>query len=91
MEATRTIVLRGGVSYASHIVGTDGMSPLVFDADDVKIAAGLEWRLGPWRLHAMGDYQFAEERTVSVSEALILPGQYSMEGAIALVGLMYVR
>ncbi len=91
MEGTRAIVLRGGVSYASHIVGTDGMSPLVFDTDDVKIAAGIEWRLGLWRLHAMGGYQFAAERTVSAAEALILPGQYSMEGAIVLLGLMYVR
>ena len=81
----------GGVSYGTAIVGSEGVSPLLFDSQDVKITAGASYGLGAWTLHLTGGYQFEEERTIAPDEALMLPGRYSNSGGIVLLGVVYRR
>jgi len=83
------ITVRGGVDYATAIVGDAGASPLLFDSDDVKIHAGAWYRLGSWTLHLTGGYQFEGETGVAPGEALVLPGRYSNRGGIVLFGVEY--
>jgi long-subunit fatty acid transport protein len=90
-RATDALTLRGGVSYATELVGSEGVSPLLFDSQDVKISAGVSYERGAWTLHLTGGYQFEEQRTISFDEALILPGRYSNSGGIVLVGVVYQR
>jgi len=90
-RATDDLTLRGGVSYATAIVGDEGVSPLLFDSQDVKIAAGVSYELGAWALHLTGGYQFEEERKIAPDEALLLPGRYSNTGGIVLIGVEYRR
>jgi long-subunit fatty acid transport protein len=82
-------VLRLGVGWASRIVGSKGVSPLVFDGDDTMIGIGVGQRFGHWVLDAMAGYALLTERTISPSTALILPGEYSMQGAIFMLGMTY--
>jgi len=81
--------LRFGVSWASHIVGSRGVSPLVFDGDDTKIGFGVGQRLGGWMLDVMVGYALPAERHIPASTALVLPGDYSMQGGLVVVGLTY--
>jgi long-subunit fatty acid transport protein len=81
--------LRVGASWASHIVGSKGVSPLAFDGDDAKIAIGAGQQFGPWTLDVMAGYALPAERHISPSTALVLPGTYSMQGAIFILGLTY--
>jgi long-subunit fatty acid transport protein len=90
-RATDDLTLRGGVSYATAIVGDEGVSPLLFDSQDVKIAAGVSYDLGAWALHLTGGYQFEEERKIASDEALLLPGRYSNTGGIVFLGVEYRR
>jgi len=82
-------VLRLGASWASHIVGSKGVNPLVFDDDDTKIAVGVGQRLGHWGLDLTAGYTLPAERHISPASALVLPGAYSMEGGVVLLGLTY--
>jgi long-subunit fatty acid transport protein len=86
--AERT-VLRLGSSWASHIVGSKGVSPLVFDGDDTKISIGVGQRLGHWGLDLTAGWALPAERHISPASALVIPGAYSMEGAVVLLGLTY--
>ena len=80
--------LRLGVSWASHIVGAKGVSPLLWDTDDTKISAGVAYAFDRWLIDVMVGYSLPGKRHVSGSDALVLPGTYSMEGGgIVLVGL----
>jgi len=90
-RATDDLTLRGGVSYGTAMVGSEGVSPLLFDSQDVKITAGASYGMGGWTLHLTGGYQFEEERTIAPDEALILPGRYSNSGGIVLLGVVYRR
>jgi long-chain fatty acid transport protein len=90
-RATDDLTLRGGVSYGTAIVGSEGVSPLLFDSQDVKISGGGSYALGAWTLHLTGGYQFEEDRTIAPDEALILPGRYSNSGGIVLLGAVYRR
>jgi long-chain fatty acid transport protein len=82
-------MLRLGASWASHIVGTKGESPLVADTDDTKVAAGLGQRLGHWLLDLTVGYTLEAERHISPSSALFIPGAYSMQGGVVMVGLTH--
>jgi long-subunit fatty acid transport protein len=90
-HAADDLTLRGGLSYGTAMVGSEGVSPLLFDSREVKITAGASYGLGAWALHLTGGYQFEEERTVAPDEALILPGRYSNSGGIVLLGVVYQR
>jgi long-subunit fatty acid transport protein len=81
-------VVRLGASWASHIVGAKGESPLVADTDDTKVAIGLGQRLGRWVLDLTAGYTLEAERHIPPGEALFLPGAYSMQGGVIMVGLM---
>jgi long-subunit fatty acid transport protein len=82
-------LLRLGFSWASHIVGSKGVSPLLFDTDDAKIAIGLSRRFDHWVLDVMAGYAVGAERSIPPSTALVFPGKYSMEGAVLIMGLTY--
>jgi long-subunit fatty acid transport protein len=82
-------VLRLSASWASHIVGSKGVSPLVFDDDDAKLGIGLGQRFGPWVLDVTAGYEFPAKRHISPASALVLPGAYSMEGAVVMIGLTH--
>jgi long-subunit fatty acid transport protein len=84
-------MLRLGTSWASHIVGSKGVSPLVFDGDDAKISIGVGQAFGHWMLDAMAGYALPAERHIAPGTALVLPGAYSMQGAIFMLGLTYRR
>jgi len=83
------LTLRLGASWASSIVGTAGMSPLVWDGNDAKISIGVGQRYEHWAFDAMAGYLFPTERRVSAEEALVLPGEYSMQGGIVSFGVTY--
>ena len=88
---SETLTLRGGVSYASRIVGNKGVSPLLFDTEDWKLGGGFSYAIDAWTLHAMGGYAFEGERNVPPDDALILPGEYKASGPILMVGFTYER
>jgi long-subunit fatty acid transport protein len=82
-------VLRLGASWASHIVGSNGVSPLVYDDDDTKISIGVGQRFGHWRLDVTAGFALPAERHISPASALVYPGAYSMEGAVVMLGLTH--
>ncbi len=90
-EATPTLVLRAGASYASRIVGNHGVSPLLFDTEDIKASGGFSWRRDHWTWDTMVGYSFTGEREVPPGEALILPGSYRAGGTIVMLGFRYER
>jgi long-subunit fatty acid transport protein len=80
-------LLRLGASWASHIVGSKGVSPLVFDDDDAKISVGVGQHFNHCALDLTAGYALPAERHISPASALVLPGAYSMEGAVVMLGL----
>jgi long-subunit fatty acid transport protein len=82
-------MLRLGATWASHIVGSKGVTPLVFDDDDAKISVGVGQRFGHWGLDLTAGYALPAERHISPASARVFPGAYSMEGAVVLLGLTY--
>jgi long-subunit fatty acid transport protein len=82
-------LLRLGVGWASHIVGSKGVSPLAFDGDDTMIGIGLGHHFGRWLVDLMAGYALTSERHIAPSQALVLPGSYSMQGGIFMLGLTY--
>lgn len=83
--------LRGGVSYASRIVGNKGVSPLLFDTEDIKIGGGASYVIDAWTLHSMLGYALEGKRQISPDDALILPGDYTTSGLIFMLGFTVVR
>jgi long-subunit fatty acid transport protein len=81
-------MLRLGAGWASHIVGAKGESPLVADTDDTKVAAGVGQRWGNWVVDLTAGYTLEAERHVPPGEALFIPGAYSMQGGVIMIGLM---
>jgi len=88
---TERMKLRAGTSYASRIVGNKGVSPLLFDTEDIKISAGGGYEIGSWTIDLFGGYEFEGKRHVTPNDALILPGTYEASGPIIMIGLTYVR
>jgi long-subunit fatty acid transport protein len=80
------LLLRGGTSYSSRIVGNKGISPLLFDGEDVKLSAGAGYRLGTVTIDGMAGYAFEFSRHVPAPDALILPGAYKGAGLILMLG-----
>lgn len=85
-DVTDRFTVRAGTSYASRIVGNKGVSPLLFDTEDIKLSGGLGYRIGAWTIDFMTGYQFAAKRSISPSDALILPGGYEASGLIVMLG-----
>lgn len=81
--------LRCGVSWASYIVGARGVSPLVYDTDDTKVAFGIGQRLGAWTIDGMIGYAFSAARTISPDVALLVPGTYEQDGVMVMLGSTY--
>jgi hypothetical protein len=90
-RCTETFSLLAGTTYASRIVGNRGVSPLLFDGEDIKVAGGFLVRRGAWSFQATGGQQFADRREIPPGEALIIPGRYRAEGTIAMLGVMFER
>lgn len=82
--------LRLGYSWATHIVGSRGVSPLIFDADDMKLSAGVGYSFEHWVIDVMVGYSFSPERRIGSDTALVFPGKYSTDhGGIVMVGLTH--
>jgi long-subunit fatty acid transport protein len=78
--------LHFGAAHAAHIVGSSGVNPLVFDAEDHKLSFGIGRDFGAWTLDAMVGYALPAGRYVPPGTALVLPGNYYQRGGIAVVG-----
>jgi long-chain fatty acid transport protein len=85
-EVIDRLTVRAGTSYASRIVGNKGVSPLLFDTEDIKLSGGLGYRIGSWKIDFLLGYAFEGKRDVPPSDALILPGTYEASGLITMVG-----
>jgi long-chain fatty acid transport protein len=85
------LTLRGGLSYASRMVGNKGVSPLLFDTEDIRIGVGASYELEAWSLHTMVGHAFEGERNVPPDDALIFPGEYRASGPIFMLGFTYAR
>jgi len=83
---TDRITLRAGSSYASRIVGNKGVSPLLFDTEDIKVSAGGGYRLGSWTIDLFVGYGLEGKRHVPPDDALMLPGTYEASGPIVMLG-----
>ncbi len=83
------LTLRLGVGHANAIVGDKGVSPLVFDTQDTRVGVGFSLNLDPWSLDFMAGHAFRGSRKIGADEALILPGRYSIEGQIVMIGLTW--
>jgi long-chain fatty acid transport protein len=88
-DVTDRLVLRTGLSYATRVVGNEGISPGLFDDEDVKVSAGFSWTTGAWTLHTMGGYAFDIDRTVSADKAFVIPGSYRSEAGIVMLGVTW--
>ena len=78
--------IRLGANRSNAIVGTKGISPLVFDNDDVRLSGGLSYRTGAWDFDTMFGYAFHEGRDVGEDKALVIPGHYDSGGGIFMLG-----
>lgn len=90
-ELSRLVTLRLGVSHANAIVGKKGVSPLLFDADDWRVGAGLGLNLASVTLDLMIGHGFEASRKVDRDEAAVLPGRYTVGGDIVIIGLTWRR
>jgi long-subunit fatty acid transport protein len=80
--------LRGAVGYATRIVGTEGVSPMVFDNDHVTLSGGAGWRLSDrWTLDFMGGLIPNAHRSVSEDDAMLLAGRYETSGFAVMLGV----
>jgi len=83
---SENLELRAGVGRANHIVGNRGVSPMIFDNDDVRIASGIGYDLGDWRLDLSAGLMPHASRVINASDALVLPGRYSTGGYFVMIG-----
>ena len=72
-------------------MGNKGVSPLLFDTEDIKLGGGFSYRFDGWAVHAMGGHAFKAKRTVPPDDALILPGEYTADGPIFMIGFSIPR
>jgi long-chain fatty acid transport protein len=85
-DITEQLTLRAGTSYASRIVGNKGVSPLLFDTEDIKVSGGLGYDIGSWTIDFTAGYELEGKRHVPPDDALILPGTYEASGPIVMLG-----
>jgi long-subunit fatty acid transport protein len=83
------ITLRLGAGHANSIVGDKGVSPLLFDTSDTRVALGLGLDLDPWSIDFMIGHAFENSRTIGPERALIFPGRYTGSGQLAMVGFSW--
>jgi long-subunit fatty acid transport protein len=83
------LTLRLGVGHANAIVGEKGVSPLVFDTQDTRVGVGFSLNLDPWSIDFMAGHAFRGSRDIGADEALILPGRYSVDGQVAMLGITW--
>jgi long-subunit fatty acid transport protein len=83
------LTLRLGVGHANAIVGDKGVSPLVFDTSDTRVGVGFSLNLDPWSIDFMAGHAFRGSRDIGADEALILPGRYSIDGQVAMIGVTW--
>jgi len=83
------LTLRLGVGHSNAIVGDKGVSPLVFDTQDTRVGVGFSLNLDPWSVDFMAGHAFRGSRDIGADEALILPGRYSIDGQIAMIGITW--
>jgi long-subunit fatty acid transport protein len=83
------LTLRLGVGHANAIVGDKGVSPLVFDTQDTRVGVGFSLNLDPWSIDFMAGHAFRGSRDIDADEALILPGRYSIDGQVAMLGVTW--
>ncbi len=77
----------GGFSWADSIVGRRGVSPLLFDATDIRLSAGVSYDFGHTIVDLMVGYGVPADRNVSSDKALVFPGKYDIGGEIMMIGL----
>ena len=83
------LTLRLGAGHANAIVGDKGVSPLLFDTRDTRVGVGFSLNFDPWSVDFMAGHAFRGSRDIGVDEALILPGRYSIDGQIAMIGITW--
>ena len=83
------LTLRLGVGHANAIVGDKGVSPLVFDTQDTRVGVGFSLNFDPWSVDFMAGHAFRGSRDIGADEALILPGRYSIDGQVAMIGITW--
>jgi long-subunit fatty acid transport protein len=88
-DATDRLALRMGLSYATRVVGNEGISPALYDNEDVKLSVGFSWTSGAWTWHTMGGYSFDIERSVSADKALAIPASYHSKAGIVMLGVTW--
>ncbi len=83
------LTLRVGAGHANAIVGEKGVSPLLFDTKDTRVALGLGLNFDHWSLHFMVGHAFKGSRNIGDDEALIFPGRYTGGGELAMIGVSW--
>jgi long-subunit fatty acid transport protein len=83
------LTLRLGVMHANAIVGDKGASPLVYDTRDTRLSAGFSLNFDSWSIDFMAGHGFRDSREIEADKALILPGRYSVEGQVAMLGITW--
>ena len=87
---TETLAVAFGVGYGDRIVPDSWVSPLLVDSDEWKIGGGFAWDmpgvLTGWTVDTFVGHSPTGVRNVSDSEAVILPGRYTIGGQIYMIG-----
>jgi long-subunit fatty acid transport protein len=78
---------RMGVAYSNRIVGTAGVSPMVFDNDHVWLSGGAGYELGSWTIDFMAGFVPDEAREVSATSGSMFPGKYETSGFAFMLGV----
>lgn len=78
--------LRTGLAYANRIVGTGGVSPLVYDNNQFVLSGGFGYTTGPWTIEFVAGFVPYEDRRVDADEAAIFPGTFESGGAEVALG-----
>jgi len=85
------LTLRAGGSHANGIVGTKGVSPLLFDGDDYRVGGGFGLNFDAWSVDFMAGHAFEATRRVAAREAVVFPGRYSIDGQVVMLGVTWRR
>ena len=85
------LAFRLGGGHANAITGGRGVSPLVFDTDDYRVAAGFGLKFDHWSLDFMAGHAFEESRSIAADEAAVFPGRYTIKGEIMMIGATWRR
>jgi long-subunit fatty acid transport protein len=83
------LTLRVGAGHANAIVGEKGVSPLLFDTEDTRVAIGFGLNFDHWSLDFMVGHAFRNSRNIGDDEALIFPGRYTGGGELAMIGVSW--